>query len=127
MVDEMSRPVADVCGILRLAADGLDGQREPGWQDEVAGGSQQLATQRSEQRSGVLAETAAVDRLPENALRLLDAMRWLDHVCYHCWRASHYLGDQTEANGAEESQPKEQQEPAGNHEADERTGAREDP
>lgn len=120
MSADMNAPVSEVCGFLRLAADGLSGRGQDEWREQLARGSGSLAEQRRLQRSGVLDETAVGSRLPEEALRLMDAMRWLDHVCYHCWRASHYLGGQ-ENHAAEDHAAG-----AGDADvADDRTGSRE--
>ena len=124
MSADMNSAVAEVCAVLRLAADGLAGQRKPGWQDDVARSSRTLAEQRRQQRSSVLDETAVGSRLPEHALRLLDAMRWLDHVCYHCWRASHYLSGHSAPDNRAALDPETTSLPDTASEADDRTGSR---
>ena len=111
---EMAAAVTKACGILRLAADGLAKGAPEGWSEQVAKESMELADKRKAQRSGVLDQTAEGRWQPGQALHYLDAMRWLDHVCYHGWRASHYLaagppeaingtGDQTEPDAADDA------------------------
>ncbi len=53
--------------------------------------SAQLADSRRNRRQEVLADTAAASISPELALRQLDAIRWIDRVGYHVWRASAHL------------------------------------
>lgn len=96
--DHMAPAVTSSCHILRLAAGGLAGGQEDDWTSQVGEASRELAERRKNQRSGVLDETAEGRWQPGQALRYLDAMRWLDHICYHCWRASHYLGTEPPAD-----------------------------
>lgn len=55
---------------------------------------------RRNQRKAILDSTAdgAVD--PDIALEQLEALRWLDSVIYHVWRAMHHLTPQAESAGS---------------------------
>jgi phosphate:Na+ symporter len=64
--------------------------------------SRELAERRREQRTIQLQAAAAGTMDAALVLQRLDAMRWLDAVAYHVWRAVHHLaehapGTQTEA------------------------------
>jgi phosphate:Na+ symporter len=50
-----------------------------------------IAEKRRSQRPVVMALTAAGRLNPDLGLRALDAMRWIDRVAYHVWRAVHHL------------------------------------
>lgn len=51
----------------------------------------EVAERRRHQRQALLADTAAGRLSPEGAQRELEAMRWVDRVLYHGWRAAHHL------------------------------------
>lgn len=53
--------------------------------------SLEVADRRRNQRRVVLEETARLSIHPDKALIELEAMRWLDRVTYHIWRAYHHL------------------------------------
>ncbi len=53
--------------------------------------SLEVADRRRNQRRIVLEETARMSVHPDKALLELEAMRWLDRVTYHLWRAYHHL------------------------------------
>lgn len=50
-----------------------------------------LAELRRTQRPMVMRQTAGGEWTPAGAIRVLDAMRWLERVAYHTWRLSWYL------------------------------------
>jgi phosphate:Na+ symporter len=60
--------------------------------EEVRRMSRLMAETRRDQRPRVMTETAAGNIDPETALAQLDAMRWLDRLAYHTWRALEHLG-----------------------------------
>jgi phosphate:Na+ symporter len=53
--------------------------------------SRDLATARRAQRAHLLTLTAEGDTSPDDANALLEAMRWLDRLAYHTWRAIAHL------------------------------------
>lgn len=59
--------------------------------DRLRGLSQGLAEHRRARRLEVLASAARGEASPGEALQRLEALRWLDRVVYHGWRASHHL------------------------------------
>lgn len=56
--------------------------------------SSTIADERRSNRGRVLEETALGGIEPEAALEYLDAVRWLDRVIYHVWRATHHLASE---------------------------------
>lgn len=89
---------------------------QPGWgknEDLVrhlAGASVRQAEERRLHRAWLLAETAAGKVTPDETQAQLEAMRWVDRVGYHTWRAVHHLaGTET----AHDSQVYEEAEPKG--------------
>jgi len=76
--------------------------------DAVRAMSREIADLRRSQRPAVMARTAAGDTPPALALMQLDAMRWVDRIAYHTWRAIEHLGDPTAVTlqeGAVEQEP----------------------
>lgn len=53
--------------------------------------ARELADLRRTTRHALLQETADARLSPENADRLLGAVRWMDTAAYHVWRAGHHL------------------------------------
>lgn len=53
--------------------------------------STRQAERRRHHRAFLLAETAAGKKSPDETGRELEAMRWIDRVGYHAWRALHHL------------------------------------
>lgn len=69
---------------------------QPDWQGEaavrhLAAASTRQAEERRLHRAWLLAQTAAGDVLPDDTQAQLEAMRWVDRVGYHTWRALHHL------------------------------------
>ncbi len=96
ILGELAQPalqpaVAQCREVLALARAGLLGRRDSGWLDEVERRALALAELRQRERLDVLRRTAAGAQGPAEALRALDAIRWLERVTNHAWRASHYL------------------------------------
>ncbi|HMP88616.1 MAG TPA: Na/Pi symporter [Kiritimatiellia bacterium] len=80
--------------LLALAENGLHGGAEDNWVQHVGSSAASMAELRRQNRPIVLQETAGGKASPSDAMALLDAMRWLDRLCYHAWRISHYLGEE---------------------------------
>ncbi|HBP18838.1 MAG TPA: hypothetical protein DEA08_13770 [Planctomycetes bacterium] len=53
--------------------------------------SQALAALRKGERPRLLRAAAAGELSPERAAEVLEAVRWIDRVGYHLWRAGHHL------------------------------------
>lgn len=53
--------------------------------------SRAVAEQRRGERAAMLERTAAGELSPADAEVLLEAMRWVDRIGYHAWRAVHHL------------------------------------
>jgi phosphate:Na+ symporter len=53
--------------------------------------SRGVAQTRRDQRPRVLERTVTGGATPDAALAQLDAMRWVDRLAYHAWRAGHHL------------------------------------
>lgn len=62
---------------------------------EIRGMSQRMAETRRDHRPRIMAQTATGEIDPDTALAQLDAMRWLDRVAYHTWRATEHLSEET--------------------------------
>jgi phosphate:Na+ symporter len=90
--DSLGDGVKLTCGILTAAVAGLRGSGGDDWADLLRERAATLAGMRRKQRPAVLEQTATGESGPGRTLDMLDAMRWLDRVGYHAWRASHYLG-----------------------------------
>jgi len=56
--------------------------------------SQQVAAARRQQRVEVLNQTAAGKLDSEQAMAELEAMRWVDRLAYHAWRAINHLQEE---------------------------------
>lgn len=77
--------------VLALALKGLGGQAPEGWLVEMAGHAEMLATLQRDERLAILRQTASGSRAPLEAMRALDAIRWLERVSYHAWRIGYHL------------------------------------
>ncbi|HMP71667.1 MAG TPA: Na/Pi cotransporter family protein [Kiritimatiellia bacterium] len=83
--------------ILILGARGLRGDAAGDWVGGMEHLAMSLADLRRKQRPLLLQKTALGTANPEEALEVLDAMRWLDRVCYHGWRICHHLAGRSGA------------------------------
>jgi phosphate:Na+ symporter len=79
--------------ILRLAESGLAGQADAAWLDQVRRLAHDLDGVHRAIRPAILEATTRGALPPSRALALLDAVRWMDRVGYHVWRACHHLGN----------------------------------
>lgn len=77
--------------LLATAATGLASNTPADWLDSVTRDAAELADIRRDGRPALLQRTADGGVDPADALAVLDAMRWLDRIGYHAWRASHHL------------------------------------
>lgn len=57
----------------------------------LATGHEEIAALRQQARRDVMQQTAAGQREPGQALRVLDSMLWLERTAHHVWRICHYL------------------------------------
>jgi phosphate:Na+ symporter len=80
---EAADALVETLAWLELGADGP----APG----LAPVSRSIAERRRAQRPQIMALTAAGRVDPHSGLEILDAMRWIDRVLYHAWRAAHHL------------------------------------
>lgn len=80
--------------VLALARKGLAGRASAGWRAAMEDRALALAELRRDERLDILRQTAGGDRGPGEALAALDAIRWLERVTNHAWRAAHYLAEQ---------------------------------
>ncbi|HLV02560.1 MAG TPA: Na/Pi symporter, partial [Acidobacteriota bacterium] len=80
--------------VLELGSDGLQGMAGEGWLRTMEEKTREIAASYTQQRPGVLRETARGTWEPGLALNVLDAMRWLERVSFHAWRICHYLQTQ---------------------------------
>jgi phosphate:Na+ symporter len=74
--------------VLWLEGPGRDGEDMV---RHLAEASAREAEERHRHRAWLLAETAAGLESPDETQRKLEAMRWVDRVGYHAWRALHHL------------------------------------
>jgi len=77
--------------LLELATAGLRGAGATDWVARVEQHAAALAKLRRQERVTVLGEAAGGARPPNDAIEMLDALRWLDRVGYHTWRVVNYL------------------------------------
>src|SRR5690606_16655021 len=66
-------------------------QREGGPHPDAEDLSKRIADLRRAERPLALARTAEGALDAEEAERMLEAMRWIDRLAYHAWRAQHHL------------------------------------
>jgi phosphate:Na+ symporter len=64
-----------------------------------------IADLRRGSRPRLMERTATGELEPDEALRRLDALRWLDRLAYHAWRATHHLWDGPRGALAEPPEP----------------------
>lgn len=58
---------------------------------ELQATSQDIAARRREGRPRLIGATARGELDPSRSARVLEAVRWLDRIGYHSWRAAHHL------------------------------------
>ncbi len=86
------RPAAERCGqVLALARAALLGQGPPDGVAEIERHAVALTELRRQQRAEILGRTALGTIGADDATRALDALRWLERVAHHAWRAARHL------------------------------------
>jgi phosphate:Na+ symporter len=85
---ELERRLAVPVAWLGGSAEGAEADAAA----ELESASLSIAGLRRDSRPRLMERTAAGALDPEEALRRLDALRWLDRLAYHAWRAVHHLG-----------------------------------
>ncbi|MBX3363896.1 MAG: Na/Pi cotransporter family protein [Phycisphaeraceae bacterium] len=99
-------PALELCRlVLALAEASLRNEAPDDWLSRIEKASADLAALRRDDRSRLLAESAARTTSPEQTLQMLDAMRWLDRMSYHAWRISRYLGEDDHPRPENDSPP----------------------
>jgi phosphate:Na+ symporter len=78
---------------LVLISPWLGGNEVPAPVEHLAALSAALAETRRTHRATILEETAAGRADAGDTLARLEALRWLDRLGYHIWRAVHHLAD----------------------------------
>jgi phosphate:Na+ symporter len=92
LADPGLQPVVEHCNeLLSLGRAGLLGRADPGWRAALEQRAQLVAGIRHTERLGILRQTATGAQTPAAAIQALDAVRWLERVAAHTWRACHYL------------------------------------
>jgi phosphate:Na+ symporter len=85
---------------LMVAARWCEDEQAPSPVEELASVSADLAERRRAHRRRLLADAATrVD--PDEAMRSVDAMMWLDRIGYHAWRSVAHLAGHATPPGAE--------------------------
>lgn len=102
---ELSPALRHCRELLRLAREGLRGEVDGGWMEEAEGHARELAALRRTTRLEILEQTAGGARAPSEGMASMDALRWLERVGHHVWRASYYLA--SEEAQVDESPPEE--------------------
>lgn len=91
-VDPRLRPAAEhAYELLSLAEAGVCGEGPSGWLVLVEEHAATLGDHRRNERIAVLRQAGGGAWSPREALQATDAMRWLERVGFHVWRACHYL------------------------------------
>jgi phosphate:Na+ symporter len=80
--------------IAWLRGEGGGEGEDDGAAGELERASLAIADLRRGSRPRLMERTAGGELEPDEALRRLDALRWLDRLAYHAWRATHHLGRQ---------------------------------
>jgi len=86
--------------VLNLAQQALRGDAELDWQNEMETLAIALAVLRDEERLKIMRQTALGLHSPAEGLNALDAVRWLERVTNHCWRACLHLAEPKPAQTA---------------------------
>lgn len=98
----LTEMAAGVAAMLRDAEQWL---KEEGTApvDPLAAASRAIAVRRRAERARTLENTAAGKLDPDRALAEIEALRWLDRLGYHTWRAAHHLHDPPPSEGEDGS------------------------
>jgi phosphate:Na+ symporter len=91
---------ADLADRLAVPLGWLNDQQPAAPIDQIRRMSQAVADMRRDHRPLLMARTATGEIDPDTALARLDAMRWLDRLAYHTWRAVEHLGEHADGTGS---------------------------
>jgi phosphate:Na+ symporter len=80
--------------LIALAIAGLEHRGPDDWLEIGEQKAKDLTAMRRQQRPSVFKQSATGDWQPDQALKMLDAMRWLERVGKHVWRISYYLSEE---------------------------------
>lgn len=69
----------------------MQGKRKEAPTESIEQISMQFAEIRKKMRTEILDQTAQCEVQADEAFRLLEAMRWIDRLAYHVWRATFHL------------------------------------
>ncbi|MGV7929061.1 MAG: Na/Pi cotransporter family protein [Spirochaetota bacterium] len=92
--EELRRIALEQLSRIDMVVRWLQGHTESAPLGVVEAMSQSIAGIRRAQRVELLACTARGDLEPEDAMSRLEAMRWLDRLAYHVWRAIYHLSEE---------------------------------
>jgi phosphate:Na+ symporter len=96
--------------MVQRAIDGLDGNLQEGWQQELEQIADNLKGLSKAERPQLLQQSAGGEWNPADALDALDALRWLSKITNHVWRVAHYLGEHHNGDDVQEPEAWETQE-----------------
>jgi phosphate:Na+ symporter len=82
---------------MAVTCKALDRALAPDWIEVPAMTARDMRQRQAEGRHTVLRQTAEGHADPEDALHILDALRWLERVAHHTWRIGHYLSIEADA------------------------------
>jgi phosphate:Na+ symporter len=104
--DRLKHHAARCRDLLELVNAGFRGNTPDGWLTSVERLARELAEYSHSERPALLRQTASGAWQPQDALDVLDGMRWLSRVANHAWRASYYLsGMEPPEDGTEGEEP----------------------
>ncbi len=92
--EELRRIALEQLSRIDLVVRWVQGHTESAPLRVVEAMSQSIAGIRRAQRVELLASTARGELEPEDAMSRLEAMRWLDRLAYHVWRAIYHLSEE---------------------------------
>lgn len=92
---ERLRPMRQSClELIEFTIAGLQQRGPDDWLELGEQKARDLTAMRRQQRPSVLIQAASGDWGPDQALKMLDAMRWFERVGNHVWRISYYLSEE---------------------------------
>ncbi len=92
--ERLQPPVTIALRAVTTAAEGLNGMAPADWLSTLEQHAADLADLRRQDRLALLRQTSAAGG-PLQALEATDAVRWLERIGYHAWRACTYLSHGT--------------------------------
>jgi phosphate:Na+ symporter len=95
---ERLRPMRQLClELIDFTIAGLQQRGPDDWLEVGEKKARDLTAMRRQQRPSVLNQSASGAWKPDQALKMLDAMRWFERVGNHVWRISYYLSEERSA------------------------------